>query len=61
MVRAIRELLDSYDCITRARHAARYFAGAALQEFGVAYGDLADSQEKAFLRDIVMYMIQREY
>ena len=60
-VMMIRELMNGHECIVYARKAARYFAGAALQEYSVAFGDLPDTDEKAFLLDIVMYMIERDY
>jgi geranylgeranyl diphosphate synthase type II len=59
-VRWIYRLMSKYDCIEFARSAARQLAGACLFEFHKAYGDLPDSEDKRFLEQIVMYMIERD-
>jgi geranylgeranyl diphosphate synthase type II len=53
-------LMDKYDCFSYAWTAARHLAGAALHEFHVAYGEAPESVDKQFIREIVMYMIERD-
>lgn len=59
-VRWVYRLMSKYDCIEFARSAARELAGAAIYEFHKAYGMLPDSEDKLFLEQIVMYMIDRD-
>jgi geranylgeranyl diphosphate synthase type II len=56
----VYKLMAKYGSIEYARRTARYLAGAALREFFIAYGSLADSDDKNFIQDIVFYMIERE-
>jgi geranylgeranyl diphosphate synthase type II len=53
-------LMRSRGSIDYGRTVSRTFAGAALYEFGQAFGDLPESEEKKFLTDIVRYMISRD-
>lgn len=56
----IYELMIKYSSIEFARRCARKFAGAALHEFLVAYGDLPDSEDKQFILETILYMIERD-
>jgi len=59
-VERVYQLMDKYDSIEYARSCSRQLAGAALKEFYMAYGDLPDSDDKKFIQDIVLYMIERD-
>lgn len=59
-VRWVYRLMKKHDCHEYARTCARNLAGAALREFTTAYGALPESQHKEFLRNIVLYMIDRD-
>lgn len=56
----IYHLMAKYKSIEFARSAARQLAGAALREFYVAYGDRPDTEDKQFIRDLILYMIERD-
>ena len=56
----VYRLMSKYECIEFARSAARQLAGAAILEFYKVYGALPDSEDKWFLENIVMYMIERD-
>jgi geranylgeranyl diphosphate synthase, type II len=56
----VYDLMHKYESIAYARDCARQLAHAALAEFQVAYGDLADTPDKAFIHNIVLYMIERD-
>jgi geranylgeranyl diphosphate synthase, type II len=58
-VRWIRERVDAYGCIERARCTAHALAGAASHEFGVALGGLQASREKAFLEELPHWVLHR--
>ena len=53
-------LMKKYDSIDYARSCAKQLAGAALYQFQSTYGDLPRSDDKRFIEQIVMYMIERE-
>lgn len=53
-------LMTKYDSFGFARTCARRFAGAALHEFHVAYGDLPDSEDKQFILGLILYTIERD-
>lgn len=53
-------LMKKYGSIEFARSSARQLAGAALREFGVAYGAAPDTPDKQFLHNIILYMIERD-
>jgi geranylgeranyl diphosphate synthase, type II len=59
-VRWVYRIMSKYECIDFARSAARQLAGAAIFEFHQAYGAVPDSEDKRFLQQIVMYMIERD-
>jgi len=56
----VYEIMGKYKSMEYARKNARQLAGAALKEYTVAYRDLADSEDKRFIADIVLYMIERD-
>ena len=53
-------LMVKYDSFGYARSCSRNLAGAALKEFYTAYGHVPDSEDKKFLYNIVLYMIERD-
>ncbi len=56
----IYERMTHYGSIAYGRKCARQFAGAALYEFKHAYSHLPDSDDKRFILEMVLYMIERE-
>jgi geranylgeranyl diphosphate synthase type II len=56
----VYSLMAKYDSIEYARSSARQLAGAALKECYSIYGGLPDSEDKQFIEEIVMYMIERD-
>lgn len=56
----ILELMERHGSLEHARRTARFFAGAALEGFNGVYGDLPETRDRAFIRDIVLYMIERD-
>jgi len=56
----VLERMHAYGSIDYAAAVARQVAGAALAEFDNAFGDRSDSDEKAFVFNLVNYMIRRE-
>jgi geranylgeranyl diphosphate synthase, type II len=59
-VRWVYERMVHYDCIGYARRSSQQLAGAAMCEFQVAFGDRPDSPDKDLIRDIILYMVERE-
>jgi geranylgeranyl diphosphate synthase type II len=59
-VRWVYQLISKYDSIEFSRNSARQLADGALREFSVAYGGLPESDDKLFIENIVLYMIERE-
>jgi geranylgeranyl diphosphate synthase type II len=59
-VRWVFEQMQRHGSIEHARSTARVLAGAALREFGVVYGGLPASPDRDFLRDVILYMIERD-
>jgi geranylgeranyl diphosphate synthase, type II len=53
-------LMRSRGSFDHAKKVARQLAGATLFEFTQAFGDVPDSDEKIFLREIISYMISRD-
>lgn len=53
------QLMHSRGSIEYARTAAGELAAAAIDAFDVAFGDAPVSEHKAFLRELVSYMIER--
>jgi geranylgeranyl diphosphate synthase type II len=58
--RWILDLMRSRGSLDHARAMARQLAGATLFEFTRAFGDLAASDEKTFLHQIISYMVSRD-
>lgn len=56
----ILKLMEELGSIEHARSTARQLAGAALREFFRAYALAPESEHKAFVRDIVFYMVDRD-
>jgi geranylgeranyl diphosphate synthase, type II len=59
-IRWMFRLMDKYDCIDYARGVARELASESLKEFDMAYSAAPDSEDKRFIQQIVVYMIERE-
>lgn len=59
-VDGIYEMMTDYGSIEFGRQCAKQFAGAALYEFTNAFGHLPDSDDKRFILEMVLYMIERE-
>jgi geranylgeranyl diphosphate synthase type II len=59
-VRWVYQLISKYDAIEFSRKCARQLAEGALREFRVAYGGLPESEDRLFIENIVLYMIERE-
>jgi geranylgeranyl diphosphate synthase type II len=57
--RWVRHQMDERRSIDHAREVAHALAGAALHEFSMAYGDLADSRDKRFLEAVATWAIER--
>lgn len=57
----ILELMHKYESIIHAKKTSQYLAGAALKEFYTHFSHLKDSEDKAFLETIILYMINRDY
>jgi geranylgeranyl pyrophosphate synthase/uncharacterized protein with NAD-binding domain and iron-sulfur cluster len=53
-------LLSRYDSIDYARRFARTLATAAAQEFEVAFADAIDGPDKAFVRQLTSYALDRD-
>lgn len=58
-VRWMRALMDRYGCIEYARRMALGLAGAALHEYSLIYGALADSRDKRFIEGMAAWVIER--
>ena len=56
----IYELLHRYGSIDYARRAARELVRASLNELEVAFAGANDGPDKAFVRALVEYMIERQ-
>jgi geranylgeranyl diphosphate synthase type II len=56
----VYRMMIKYKSIEFAQSSARQLAGAALREFYVAYGDRPDTKDKQFIRDLILYMIERD-
>jgi geranylgeranyl diphosphate synthase, type II len=52
--------MQRYGSIEHARSTARILAGAALREYAAVYGLLPPSDDRDFLRDVVLYMVERD-
>jgi geranylgeranyl diphosphate synthase, type II len=58
-VRWIRKLMNKYGCTEYARKIAHGLAGAALHEYSLISAGLPDSRDKAFLEQMVTWVIER--
>jgi geranylgeranyl diphosphate synthase, type II len=56
----ILDLMRTRGSLDRARGLARQLAGATVFEFTRAFGDVPDSEDKYFLRQVITYMINRD-
>ena len=56
----ILDMMRSRGSLDHARKVARQLAGAALYEFTRAFGEVPDSHDKAFLREVISYMVSRD-
>jgi geranylgeranyl diphosphate synthase type II len=56
----IFELMRARGSLDHARKLARQLAGATLFEFTQAFGDVPQSDEKAFLHQVISYMVTRD-
>lgn len=52
--------MKKHGTIDYARSCARNLAGAALKEFYTAFGDIPESEDKRFIQEIILYMIERD-
>ncbi|NVK64650.1 MAG: polyprenyl synthetase family protein [Flavobacteriales bacterium] len=59
--RSILELMHQYDSIEQAKKTAQYLAGGALKEFYSIFSKCHETQDKALIENIILYMINREY
>jgi geranylgeranyl diphosphate synthase type II len=53
-------LMRSLGSMEYGRTVSRQFAGATLYEFMQAFGDVPESEDKAFLNQIIRYMVSRD-
>lgn len=58
--RWILDLMRAHGSYDHARTVARQLAGATLFEFTRAFGDAPDSPDKAFLHQVITYMVNRD-
>lgn len=56
----IYKRMVEYGSIEFGKKSAKQFAGAALYEFHNAYGELPESDDKRFILEMILYMIERE-
>lgn len=57
----ILKWMKQYGSIDYAKETSKYLAGAALKEFYSNFSHLKESEDKAFLESIILYMINRNY
>jgi geranylgeranyl diphosphate synthase type II len=55
----VRRLIDEYGSIEYALAIARGLAGAALREFEAIYENVPDSRDKAFIRGLITWTLER--
>lgn len=58
-IRRVIDLMQQYGSIDHAASAAHGLAGAALAEFEQEFADLPDSEDRRFLRDLVLHLVSR--
>jgi len=59
-VARVLRLMDRHGSVAFGRSCARFLAGAALETFEAEFGGLPPTEDRAFIRDIVLYMIERD-
>jgi len=59
-VQQIMDYMRKYDCLNYGRIAARNLAGAALKEFYTLFGAFPETEEKQFIENMIIYMINRD-
>ncbi len=59
-VKKVYHLMIKYDSFNYARSCSRNLAGAALKEFYTVYGGLPESEDKKFIHNVILYMIERD-
>ena len=59
-MRWILDLMRSRGSLDYARTIAKQLAGASLYEFSQAFRDVPASEERAFLHDVICYMLSRD-
>jgi geranylgeranyl diphosphate synthase type II len=59
-VRWMYRMMDKYSSIDYARTCARELAYGALEEFQTAYADAPNSDDRRFIEEIVLYMVERD-
>jgi geranylgeranyl diphosphate synthase type II len=59
-IRWVYALMEKYGCIDYARSVAIELAREALTQFDYAYQNAPDSEDKRFIKEIVIYMIERD-
>ena len=59
-VKKVYQLMIKYESFEYAKSCSRNLAGAALKEFYTVYGELPDTEDKKFIHNIVLYMIERD-
>ncbi len=55
----VRARMKAYGCIEHARQVAHGLAGAAQHEFSTAFAGVAESRDKAFIRALTRWVIER--
>lgn len=58
-VRWVRGRMDAYGCLEHAQQVAHGLAGAARHEFELLFGALPESRDKAFLAQIIAWVLRR--
>ena len=56
----VMEWMHKYDCFAYGKIASQNLAGAALKEFYSIFGGMPDSEEKHFIENMILYMINRD-
>jgi geranylgeranyl diphosphate synthase, type II len=55
----VRERMEAYGCLERARATAHALAGAARHEFETTFADVPDGRDKRFVGDLVTWVLAR--
>lgn len=59
-VRWVYSVIERCGSLSYSRSVARYLAGAALEEFRQSFAGTPESEEKRFLEQIIIYMVERD-